>query len=171
MRWIVTPVRESPAISARSTGAAPRQRGRSDGCTFSHSARERSDVRDQQPVRGDDDGVGRDVDVLVETWRLLHRNAEPFGNFLRRRRRELAAAAARLVRTRQQQRDVVLLRKPLEHVGAERRGGRDGDAGHYVRTMRGRRMPSASRRASGVVRSIISTPSRWSVSCCTHRAA
>ena len=34
---IVTPVSESPAMSARSTGAAPRQRGRSDGWTLSHS--------------------------------------------------------------------------------------------------------------------------------------
>ena len=35
--------------------------------------------------------------------------------------------------------------------------------------MRGRSTPSASRRASGVVRSMISTPSRWSVSCCAAR--
>ena len=32
---IVTPVTSSPAISVRSIGAAPRQRGISDGCTFS----------------------------------------------------------------------------------------------------------------------------------------
>ena len=42
VRWIVTPVSSSPAISARSTGAAPRQRGSSDGCTFSQSARSSS---------------------------------------------------------------------------------------------------------------------------------
>src|SRR3954451_18062724 len=36
-------------------------------------------------------------------------------------------------------------------------------------TMRGRRLASASRRASGVVRSRIRTPSRWSVSCCATR--
>ena len=34
--------RASPAMIARSTGAAPRQRGSSDGCTFSHSARSSS---------------------------------------------------------------------------------------------------------------------------------
>ena len=34
-RMIVTPVISSPAISARSIGAAPRQRGTSDGCTLS----------------------------------------------------------------------------------------------------------------------------------------
>ena len=43
---------------------------------------------------------------------------------------ERAAAAARLVGAREQERDVVLCGEPLEHVGAERRGGRDGDAGH-----------------------------------------
>ena len=32
---IETPVRSSPAMIARSTGAAPRQRGSSDGCTLS----------------------------------------------------------------------------------------------------------------------------------------
>ena len=37
--WIVTPVSVSPARIARSTGAAPRQRGSSDGCTFSQSDR------------------------------------------------------------------------------------------------------------------------------------
>src|SRR3984957_17404050 len=36
-RMIETPVRASPAIIARSTGAAPRQRGSSDGCTLSSS--------------------------------------------------------------------------------------------------------------------------------------
>jgi hypothetical protein len=34
---IDTPVRSSPAMIARSTGAAPRQRGSSDGCTLSIS--------------------------------------------------------------------------------------------------------------------------------------
>ena len=42
VRWIVTPVSSSPAMSARSTGAAPRQRGRSDGWTLSQSARSSS---------------------------------------------------------------------------------------------------------------------------------
>ena len=87
-------------------------------------------LRDQQAVGGDDNGVGGNVDVLVETRRLLHRNAKPLGDLLRRRGRELAAAAARLVGTREQQRDVVLPREPLEHVGAERRCRRNGDPGH-----------------------------------------
>src|SRR5581483_8606969 len=38
VRWIVTPVTSSPARIARSTGAAPRHRGSSNGCTFNHSA-------------------------------------------------------------------------------------------------------------------------------------
>ncbi len=33
-RMMLTPVRSSPAMIARSTGAAPRQRGSSDGCTL-----------------------------------------------------------------------------------------------------------------------------------------
>ena len=66
-RMIVTPVSASPAMSARSTGAAPRQRGRSDGWTFSQSrssstssgtmspyatATTTSARRDRGPVRG-----------------------------------------------------------------------------------------------------------------------
>ena len=39
---IVTPVSRSPAMIARSTGAAPLQRGSSDGWTFSQSCRSRS---------------------------------------------------------------------------------------------------------------------------------
>ena len=48
----------SPAMIARSTGAAPRQRGSSDGWTFSQSAAREQRLRDQQPVGGDDDRVG-----------------------------------------------------------------------------------------------------------------
>ena len=39
---IETPVRSSPAMIARSTGAAPRQRGSSEGCTFRSSCSESS---------------------------------------------------------------------------------------------------------------------------------
>jgi hypothetical protein len=39
--WIVTPVSTSPARMARSTGAAPRQRGSSDGWTLRKSERSR----------------------------------------------------------------------------------------------------------------------------------
>ena len=87
-------------------------------------------LRDQQAVRGDDDRVGRDLDAVVEPRGLRDGDAEPLGDLLRGGRLQRAAAPARLVGPRQQQRDVVLRREPLEHVGAERRGGRDGDAGH-----------------------------------------
>ena len=57
--------------------------------------------------------------------------------------------------------------QPLEDVRTERRRRGDGDPGHgYLRTTRGRSVASASRRALGRVRSRISTPSRWSSSCC-----
>ena len=41
-RMMLTPVRSSPAMIARSTGAAPRQRGSSDGCTLRIGCAERS---------------------------------------------------------------------------------------------------------------------------------
>ena len=61
------------------------------------------------------------------------------------------------------------LGQPLEHVRAEVGGRGDADAGHYEARSRsaGRRTASAPRRASSVVRSRISTPSRWSSSCCS----
>jgi hypothetical protein len=46
---IETPVSASPAMSARSTGAAPRHRGSSDGCTFSSSYRDSSGSRISAP--------------------------------------------------------------------------------------------------------------------------
>ena len=42
---IVTPVSASPAMIARSIGAAPRHRGISEGCTFSISSSESSGSR------------------------------------------------------------------------------------------------------------------------------
>jgi hypothetical protein len=87
-------------------------------------------LRDQQAVRADDDRVGRDVDALVELRRLRDGDAEPFGHFLRRCRLQRAPASARLVGAGQQQRDLVVLRKPFEHVGAERRRGGDRDPRH-----------------------------------------
>src|SRR5881392_3600925 len=49
VRWIVTPVSSSPARIARSTGAAPRQRGSKDGWTLSHSARSNSSFGIRRP--------------------------------------------------------------------------------------------------------------------------
>ena len=169
VRWIVTPVRASPAISARSTGAAPRQRGSSDGWTLSQSARVEQRLGDQQPVRGDDDGVGRDLDVLVEPRGLRDRDAEPLGDLLRRRSARACArgrAACRAASAAARRRASARAARARRRRTARSRRPRCGPS--RTRTMRGRSAPSASRRASGVVRSIISTPSRWSVSCCTH---
>ena len=58
--------------------------------------------------------------------------------------------------------------EPLEHVGADRRRRRDADP--HRKVTRGRSVPSASLRCSSSVRSMISTPSRWSSSCCATRA-
>src|SRR6476660_6610961 len=61
--------------------------------------------------------------------------------------------------------------EPLEHVGPELpgRGDRDPPRHGQPMTMRGRRLASASRLASEVVRSRIRTPSRWSASCWATR--
>src|SRR6185312_12332364 len=128
-------------------------------------------VRDQEAVGADDDRVRRDADRRTEPRRLLERDAEPLGHLLCRRRPHLAATPARLVRAREQLHDVVLRREPLEHVGPELpgRGDRDPPGHAQPMTMRGRRLASASRLASEVVRSRIRTPSRWSASCWATR--
>ncbi len=48
---------------ARSTGAAPRQRGSSEGWTLSQSALIEQVSRDERAVRDDDDGVGIRVEA------------------------------------------------------------------------------------------------------------
>ena len=124
--WIVTPVSSSPARIARSTGAAPRQRGSSDGCTLSHSARSSSDCGISRPYA---------QTTIASTGSL--RQLRPLGLEARRsraarrppsrRRRELAAAAARRVGPREQVGDLVPRREPLEDVGAERSRRGDGE--------------------------------------------
>ena len=76
---------------------------------------------DEQPVRAHDHRVGGELGAVVRD-----RDAEPFRRLLRRRGREPAPPAARRVRPRQQLHDVVRRSQPLEHVGAERRGRRNG---------------------------------------------
>ena len=154
----MTPVSRSPAMSARSTGAAPRQRGSSDGWTFSQSALVEQRLGDQQrrrrrrrpcPRR---DRTRRRAPAGAP--RIPSRSAASFAGGAR----EPAPAAARRVRPRQQERDLVPRREPLEHVRAERRGRGDADPRHRPEraTGCGRRIASASRRASAVVRSRIS---------------
>ena len=87
-------------------------------------------ARNQEPVRSDDHDVRWKLGLSRETGWLGDRNAEPLCDGFRRRRLQRAAATAGLVGAREQKRDVVLLRKPLEHVGAERRGRCDRDPGH-----------------------------------------
>ena len=57
-RMIVTPVRSSPAMIARSIGAAPRQRGSSDGCTFSSSSSDEQRLADQLAEGAHDPELG-----------------------------------------------------------------------------------------------------------------
>ncbi len=91
-------------------------------------------VRDQEPIRADDDRVGAELDGLVEPRGLRDGDPEPLGRLLRGRRPELPAASARLVRPRQQLHDVLLPGKPHEHVGPELPGRGDRDPpGHLSR--------------------------------------
>ena len=57
-RMIETPVSASPAMIARSTGAAPRQRGSSDGWTLSISKSLQQGLLDERAERAHDDDVG-----------------------------------------------------------------------------------------------------------------
>ena len=162
---IVTPVSVSPAMIARSTGAAPRQRGSSDGWTLSHRWRARRPAGTIAPYAHVTIGVGGKLHGLVESLGLKHRDAELLGGDLRRRRIEPPPAARRPIGLRQAERDVVPRREPLEDVGSERCRRSEADQrGHAYRRApsaeRCRSIAMASRRASSVVRSIMSTPSR-----------
>ena len=110
------------------SGPAP---ARQEGRVHVQPERAREErLRDQQAVGGNDDRVGGNRDAFVEPRRLLHGNAMSLRDLFRTCRLEPAAAAARLVWAREEQCNVVVRYEPLEHVGAERRGGRDGDASH-----------------------------------------
>ena len=149
---MVTPVSSSPAMIARSTGAAPRQRGSSDGWTFSQRWRSSSVARDQPPVGDEHDRLG--VEQVVEA--LDDRQAELHRLQLRRRRPQAAPAAGRRVGLGEHERDLVPRRQPLEDVGAERRARGEAEPRRHPRIGCGRSVAIASRRASGVVRSRIS---------------
>ena len=69
-----TPVSRSPARIARSTGAAPRQRGSSEKCTLTNPCGHRLEQRgrEQLPERDDDAELGADRrDVVDDLARLL----------------------------------------------------------------------------------------------------
>ena len=82
---IVTPLSVSPAMIDRSTGAAPRQRGRSDGCTLSQGRSSSTVVGNDESVRDDDHRRSTEVEFRNETLRLQHGNPESLGDLLRRR--------------------------------------------------------------------------------------
>ena len=79
-------------MSARSTGAAPRQRGSSDGWTLSHSARSSSSFGISRPYAQTTTVSAASSTRLVEPRGLRDRDPEPLGRLLRGRRREAAAA-------------------------------------------------------------------------------
>ena len=151
-------------------GAAPARQQRRVDVEPQRAVEQR--VRDQQPVRADDDGVGAEVDRLVQRRRLRHGDAEPLARSPSRaappacgRGRAACPAASAGARRRAARRAARGRRRRRVRSPRRRSGGP-----RQLRTMRGRRTDSASRRASGVVRSRIRTPSRWSFSCCAARA-
>ncbi len=158
-------------MSARSTGAAPRQRGKE----------RRVDV-EPEPLGEHSSGTIRPYATATtvgaptsrpgcERVRLQYRDPEPQSRVLGRRACELASPARWSVRTREQRADLVSLGKAFQDVGAERRGrgDRDRSGQRAPRTGCGLSVASAARRDSSSVRSMISTPSRWSSSCWTTR--
>ena len=85
VRWIVTPVCVSPAMIARSIGAAPRQRGRSDGCTLSQSARSSSTSGMSNPYAATTT-CRRGARCSRRASQAARRDPEPLGDVLGRRR-------------------------------------------------------------------------------------
>ena len=149
MSIVVTPVRSSPARIARSTGAAPRQRGSSEKWTFTHpTCGHREHVGRQDRAVGDDDdrvrserreplGLARaDASVARRRSRArprptLHRrgfDAQPApSRFVRTRVRRdhvVRAASARRVGTAAS--GVPMKTTRIDALQTRRRGGRPG---------------------------------------------
>ena len=154
--WIVTPVSASPAMIARSTGAAPRQRGRSEGWTLSHGRSASSAGGIEQPVRADDDRRRAEIEPRRGPLRLKDGDPEPLGDDLRRRRGEPAAASRRRIGPCQERCDLVARREPPSTSAPK--GAVAATAIVPWRSARGRggggASPSASRRDSASVRSM-----------------
>ena len=121
-----TPVSSSPASSARSTGAAPRQRGKSEKCTFTKPSGRASSkaVRQQLPERDDDARIGPArgdvVDDLAGFRRRRDRQAEIGRGLLHGRRIRPSSPRAARVGLRDDERDFVTRRDQR----AQRRNGR-----------------------------------------------
>jgi hypothetical protein len=82
---------------------------------------------------------------------LAHLDPEPLRCLFGRRSRHAPAPALRPVRGSQEIRDVVLLREPREHVGAERSRRGNGEPGHLadehrLRPQERERLPAGLRR-------------------------
>ena len=108
-----TPVSVSPARIARSTGAAPRQRGSSEKCTLTKPERQRFEQRHREELteRDDDTELGARrahvVDDLTRLHRRAHREPELLGRDAHRRRIAPRAARPAPIGLRDDQRDVV----------------------------------------------------------------
>ena len=179
---IVTPVSASPAMIARSTGAAPRQRGSSDGWTLRIGPKRLSSGSRMSAPNAHSrilstPGLGDLLDDLglVDALGLEQVDAELAGGVGDRRRGELAAAALRRVGPGDDE------RRPVLGVGEAAQDGRGelrgpevgGPQTGYAAVARSasRRVRIASLRWSREVRSRMRIPSRWSVSCWMTRAS
>ena len=129
---------------ARSTGAAPRQRGSSDGCTFSQRCRSRSRAEIRRRRRPRRPSRRRGARTRWTTG-IPSRSAASFaggGDAAARARRRVGRVSRNRPRAR---------REPLEDVGAEGRGGREADRAHRLpehglRAEHGHRLPPRLRR-------------------------
>ena len=108
-----TPVSASPARSARSTGAAPRQRGSSEKCTFTKPSGSASSngTGSSCPNATTTPSCGARgahvVDDLARLHRRAHREAERLGRDAHRRRIGARAARPAAIGLRDHERDVV----------------------------------------------------------------
>ena len=132
-------------------------------------------LRDQLPVRDHDRDGRAEVEAGLELLRLNDVDAESLRGLLGRRSRELASPSRGCVGPGEQGADLVPCGEAFEDVRAEGRGCRDRDLRAHLgstapRTGCGLSVASAPLRDSASVRSMISTPSRWSSSCWTTRA-
>ena len=105
----------------------------------------------QDPVGRGDHGVHLGIEGVVQPLGLANLDPEPLGRLLGRGSRHPPAPSARPVRPGQEIRDVVLLREPLEHIGAQRSRRGDGEPGHLpdenrLRPQERERLPAGLRR-------------------------
>ena len=166
---VVTPSSVSPASSARSTGAAPRQRGTADGWTTSPGRRLQQARRNDAPVGTGDEDVGlereqRILDIgLAQRVGLQERHGGLLQRSLHRRRLRCAVTTAGLVGRRQPDGDLVRrAEQPLEDGDRERRGAGEGD-------LQGRSAARVTRRGP-VTRALVAQLAQRPAALFTRRA-